>query len=305
MLASDMIEVLCAAHLSYCVDSPFEERGGLMVVGPPGALKSTFLGVLDKQYHDAVAMSDINARSLVDLREQISNGSIRTLVLSELAKVYERNEATAANVEGTLRAMTAEGFQAASFEDQRVSRLRARAMVIGGMTQATREKNFKKWEDSGFNRRFLWSLVRLSDPEILVRAVQNWKLLKFQFEHVPRAPLSAKIPYQVTKVESDVIRGWIKYQPGASGSLHMQVMTKILCVLRWWYAQVTPERSAMDTLCRFAESLGRHGAEIELMEEVPTARELHRARRKASKLQASEAGRRLAQRSVLKRKRRK
>lgn len=294
MLASDLIEVLCAAHLSFHVDSPFEERGGIMIVGPPGALKTTFLGVLDQQYHDAVAMSDINARGLVDLRDQISNGAIRTLILSELAKVYERQESTAQNVEGTLRAMTAEGFQAASFEDQRISRLRARAMVIAGMTSATREKRFKAWEDSGFNRRFLWCLIRLADPEILVRAVVNWKLLKFQFDHVPRPPLTGKIPYQVSRLESSVLRGWVKYQPGGSSALHVQIIAKILCVLRWWYKETSPERDAMATLCRFAESLGRHGAEVEISEEEPSKAELSRVRRKAHRTQVSEAARRLA-----------
>lgn len=302
MLASDLIEVLCAAHLSYYVDSPFPERGGIMVVGPPGALKSTFLGVLDKQYHDAVTMSDINARGLVDLRDQISTGSIRTLVLPELAKVYERAEATAKNVEGTLRAMTAEGFQAASFEDQRISRLTAQAMVIAGMTPATREKNNRNWEDTGFNRRFLWSLVRLSDPEVLVRAVLKWEKINFQFHHIPRPPLTGTIPYHIHRQESEIIRGWVKYQPGGSSALHVQLMTKILCVLQWWYKQVSPERSAMGTLGRFAESLGRQGGEIDIQEMHPTKAQVAVARRKARKAQVSEAARELSARAQRKRK---
>lgn len=294
MMASDLVEVLCAAHLSFHVDSPFPERGGLMLVGPPGALKSTFLKILDGQYHDAVTMSDINARGLVDLRDQISNGAIRSLVLPELAKIYERHESTARNVEGTLRAMTAEGFQAASFEDQRISRLTARAMVIAGMTSATREKNFRTWEESGFNRRFLWSLIRLADPDVLVRAVVNWKTLKFQFDHVPRAPVSGTIPYHVSRSESVLIRNWVKYQPGGSGAVHVQLMTKILCVLRWWYKQVSPERDALATVSRFAESLGRTGADIDIVEEVPSMQQRAADTRKAKKLYLSEAARHLA-----------
>lgn len=295
MLASDLLEVLCAAHLSTYVDSPFAERGGLMLVGPPGALKSTFLDVLDGQYHDAVTMSDINARSLVDLRDQISTGAIKTLVLPELAKIYERHESTAKNVEGTLRAMTAEGFQAASFEDQRVSRLRARAMVIAGMTPKTREKNFTGWEESGFNRRFLWCLIRLKDPEVLVRAVLEWKKLIFQVEHMPRAPVSGSIPYQVTREQQMVFRGWVKYQPGGSSALHMQMIVKIYCVLQWWYIQIDNGRDAMATLCRFAEGLGRHGAEVDVPEVHPTPHQRGVATRKARRQLVSAAGRRLAQ----------
>lgn len=38
MRANDLLEVLCAAHLGALVEGPFQDRGGLMVVGPPSTL---------------------------------------------------------------------------------------------------------------------------------------------------------------------------------------------------------------------------------------------------------------------------
>ena len=44
---SCMIECLAAAHLSNYVDSPFHERGGIMLVGPPGSLRTTLTRALE------------------------------------------------------------------------------------------------------------------------------------------------------------------------------------------------------------------------------------------------------------------
>lgn len=262
MLASDLIEVLCAAHLTHHVESPgFHDRGGIMLIGAPGVLKSTFTSVLDKQYHDAVMMSDVNAQTLVQLRDDAASGRINTLVLPEFAKLYERQPATATNVEGMLRAMVAEGFQTASFEDQRINKLKARALLIGAMTPAMVTKRFTGWEESGFNRRFLWCLLRLDDPEILERAVLDWQMIDFQVGHVPRPPISGeRIPQSTSAEERRLIQKWVKYQPGGSHTLHLQLLTKIVCVLRWWYREVGVQRDPMRVVGAFAESLGRDGA---------------------------------------------
>lgn len=267
MLASDLVEVVSAVHLSSYVEGRFTERGGLMIVGPPGVLKTTFISVLDRHYEDAIMLSDVNARMLVQLRDAIAGGSVRTLVFPELAKLYQRVEHTAANAEGVLQALAGEGFQAASFEDSRVSRLRARGTIIGAMTPATRERHFARWEENGFNRRFLWSLIRLADPGVLERAVVEWKLIDFNIKHVPRPPVMGEsIPNLTTRAERQDLKILCKYQPGTSHALHLQLLTRVLAVLRWWYEQVGDTRDPMATLHRFAESLGRDGGDVELDE---------------------------------------
>lgn len=269
MHASDLIEILCAAHLGSRVESPFTDRGGLMLVGPPAVLKSTFVSVLDTHYQDAVMVSDINAKSLARLRDTLSTGKITTLVLPELAKLYERADVTALNVEGTLRALTAEGFAGAGFEDARVNRFIARAFVMGAMTPALIEKRFEDWENTGFNRRFLWCLVKLADGTALEKAAIHWQRIPFQVKHVPFVPSGESVPNLTTLRERERLGALVKYQAGGDHSLHIQILTRILAVLKWWYRENDDPREAMDTILRFAPALHK-GVEMHLPKTEPT-----------------------------------
>jgi hypothetical protein len=264
MRASDLVEVMCAAHLGNMVESPFSERGGIMLVGPPGVLKTTFVSVLDQTYQDAVMMSDVNVKSLVQLRDVIAQGRVTTLVFPELAKLYERADVTSMNVEGTIRALAAEGFTAASFEDSRVNRLTARAMIIGAMTPAVVTKHFPNWEESGFNRRFLWALIRLSDPNALERSAVAWERINFRMAHVPLPPLNGKIPNKTTIRERNQLLAMTKYQPGGDHAIQVQLLIRIAAVLRWWYAETGQARNAIDTVAAFAPALGKTGVTIDL-----------------------------------------
>lgn len=264
MSVSILLEVLCAVHLSSYVEAPFHDRGGLMIVGPPGVLKSTFLALLDKNYNDALLISDINVKSLNDLRDQIASKTIRTLVLPEYAKIHERHSYTALNLEGHLRALAGEGFTSASFEDSRIQRLRARCTILSAMTPSFQTRHFKNWEETGFNRRFLWSLVRLKDPNLLEHAVERWELVDVRLAHIPPAPLDS-IPNRTTTEERQEIRRLVKYQPGGSHAVQVALLSKVLAVLKWWYQLGRrPEREAMATVRSFALSLGKEGAELSI-----------------------------------------
>lgn len=260
---SALVEVMCAVHLSSYVESPFDDRGGLMIVGPPSVLKSTMLGFLDHNYHDAISVSDINARSLSDLRDAIASKIVRTLVIPEYAKLHARHPYTAMNVEGVLQALVSEGFTAPSFEDSRINRLRARVTLLSAMVPKFQVDHFRHWEESGFNRRFLWSLVRLKDPEILERAVEEWKRVDFKINHVPMTPMTERIPNATTKAERAELRRLCKYQPGGSHSIQAALLSKVLAVLKWWYPMLgRSERQAMQAVRSFSQTLGKEGAEL-------------------------------------------
>jgi hypothetical protein len=209
-------------------------------------------------------LSDINVKSLIKLRDAIASGKVNTLVLPEFAKIYERADSTARNVEGTLRALAAEGFSAASFEDSRINRLTARAMVIGALTPATVDLHFTEWEESGFNRRFLWVLMRLADPIALERAAVNWTRINFRMAHVPLAPLGATIPNNTTLRERQRLASIAKYQPGGDHAIQIQMLIRMLAVLRWWYAESGQKRNAMETMEAFAPALGKNGVSLKL-----------------------------------------
>lgn len=257
------MEVLCALHLSSYVDSPFEDTGGLMIVGPPGVLKSTICSILDRNYNDVAQISDINARELNELRGQIEARSVRTMVIPEYAKLWDRHPYTAKNVEGTLQAMAGEGFSSAGFEPQRINRLRARAVILSAMTPKFQITHYQDWFDRGFDRRFLWALVRLKDPELLDRAVEEWKLVDFKVAHIPPVPTPAKIPNLTRQSERAELRRLVKFQPGASHAAQTALLSKILAVLKWWYRLLDrKDKDALRTLRLFAQSLGKEGADL-------------------------------------------
>lgn len=285
MKASDLIQVLCAAHLARHVESPFTDRGGIILLGPPGVLKSTFIDVLDANYADVCQMSDVNAKSLVALRDNIAAGVISTLCLPEFGKIYERNEATASNVEGVIKALVAEGFQAASFEDQQVNRLRARAMVIGAMTPAVHSRHSDSWRENGFTRRFLFPLIRLDNPGILIDAIMDWRLLDFDLPRIPRAPVGPrKIPMSVVKAERHQLVVWCKHQSYGSNTIPVSLLVKIMSVLRWWYATLRVPDNSMAVMERFAESLGKGGgAAVEMELKTPPLFSTHKRRKVAKR----------------------
>lgn len=256
-----MIEVMYALHLSAYVEGPFKDRGGMMLVGPPGVLKTSILNVLERSYPNVVTLSDVNAQMLVELRGQIAQEAIRTLVIPELAKLYERDPRVASNVEGTLRALVAEGFRAASFEDARVNRIEARCLVIGALTEHLHGKHFGDWEHSGFNRRFLWPVVTIN-ADVLDRAVHDWRYLILDRGQVPPVP-AEPIPQQTNDEERSALRMMVKDQPGGSHAAQFALMVKMLAVLQWWYARIGRTRDdAFMRMHEFAATLGKNGAQI-------------------------------------------
>jgi len=258
-----MLEVLCAGHLSSYVQSDVKDCGGIMLIGDPATLRSTMLNVMDSQYHNVLSLSDLNARSLAELRGPIANRSIRTLALPELAKLYERgNPGTAEHVIGTLRALVAEGFRAASFEDARVNRVVARCLVMGALTPTLQMRHFKDWEDSGFNRRFLWPVIALEHGEVIEESRVLRRLLEVECPAYPPLPNST-IPDDTTESERRALRMLVKHQPGGSHAMHIELMSRMLAVLRWWYKKLDrPSDEPMARMREFARTLGREGGHI-------------------------------------------
>lgn len=287
-----VLDALCAVHLTNYVTSGIEDRGGVMLVGPPGTFKSTLLSAVARQFHDALQLSDVNVQALTNFRSQIASGNIRTLVLPEMYKLYERHSSTSSNLEGTLRALVAEGFYGASFQDQRVNRLTARCVVLGAMTDSFIEARFKAWEETGFNRRFLWPLFRLEDPDALERAIVEGRLIDLGFR-APALPVPARIADETTEGERAALRPMLKYQPGgAPHALQLALLVKMLAVLKWWYAKDgRPTTAAWETMRAFAVLLGKGGAWMQLPQPARViALHGHKAQPKPAKTKGARRG---------------
>src|SRR5262245_32015279 len=119
---STLIECVKAAHLSTYVESQFNHSSGLFLVGPPGVLKTTIVGALDS-YESVLTLSDVNAKTLTSIiKSQLTSNTIKTLVFTEVQRLYERDPRTAAGIEGTIRSIVEEGYHGASYEDPTVVR---------------------------------------------------------------------------------------------------------------------------------------------------------------------------------------
>lgn len=257
---STLIECVKAAHLSNYVESAFSHSTGLFLVGPPGVMKTTILRALDT-YESVLTLSDVNSKVLTGIiKSQLTSNAIKTLVLTEVQRIYERDPRTAAGVEGTIRSLVEEGFHGASFEDPTVMRFTARACVVGAMTDKFRDQNWSRWQDSGFARRFMWSLIRLRDPSILMNAVENGRLAHVTDEVVsmPTPPMGT-----IPSVDSGLrrkLRPLVRKQPKPS-NVQYELLCRMFSVLVFYYSKGKSKKDPEQTIEEFANSL-LGGAEL-------------------------------------------
>jgi len=226
------------------------------LVAPPGMLKSTFIKNSLICYPDALRLADLNVQSLNYIKSSFIDGKYSTLAFGEFEKIYQRNPATASNLEGQLKAMVEEGFSKASFEDQRSTTFESRVLLIGGITPGCHQRMMTRWISDGFARRFLWCFYVLDDPTAIVEAIHNWKSLYFG-KSVKETPNNGLIPYTVTPAESTLVRSLINYQPAMETTYVL--MKKIACVLKWRHKSA---RKAMGILEDFSECLGEKPAKV-------------------------------------------
>ena len=255
-----LIECVKAAHLTSYVQSDFPQSAGMFVVGPPGVLKTTILGALES-YESVLTLSDVNSKVLHGvIKTQLTSNTIRSLVLPEVQRIYERDPRTAAGVEGTIRSLVEEGFSGASFEDPTVTRFTARAFVIGAMTDKFRDENWQRWNDSGFARRFLWCLVRLADPSILMNAVEQGRraMVEDDVTNMP-TPTMGTIP-ALDPVLRKRIRPLVRKQPKPS-NVQFELLCRMAAVLDFYYKRNKVKRDAIATIQEFGGAI-LNGAEL-------------------------------------------
>lgn len=257
MQASTIIDVLSAAHLTQYVDrNIFQQRGGVFLVAPPGSLKSTLIKNAVQCYPDALRLGDLNVQSLGYIKNSFIEGKYSTLAFGEFEKLYQRNSATAANIEGHLKAMVEEGFGKQSFEDQRAVSFETRIMLIAGVTPSCFSRFFTRWNENGFFRRFIWCAYQLENPDAIPDAIEAWRAINLG-RSSREIPNNNTIPYSITAKESKYIRSLLGTQARETPFV---LLKKILCVLKWRYNA----RKGMRLLEEFAEGLGDKAARLTL-----------------------------------------
>ncbi len=228
-----------------------------MLVAPPGALKSTMIECALSEYPNALCLADLNINTLMKMRDDLTSNRFATIGFGEFEKLYQRAQVTSSNIEGTIKMLTEEGFIRASFEDVRISGIKARCFIVGGMTPSFYSQKYDGWIKSGFARRFLWSIFNVSNPEMILEAIhQNQKL---EMNGIPRRyPGMKAIPLNVTVSESRYLMKLVKEQPGEATPY--ATLKKIFAALRWKYQK--KKSRPMEIMEDFAPSLTRGGAEL-------------------------------------------
>ena len=269
MHARSLLEVIDCAHQTKYVRSPFPSRGGILLIGPPETLRTTMIENALEDYPDALVLSDVNVRSLIDMREDMSAGKITTLAFPELAKLYARNPSVAKNIEMHVMALVEEGLSLASFQDKRIASSKARVFVIAACTEKFYGMRFTDWSDSGFARRFLHCSYRLEDPWALADAQE--KRVRIELDTIKRKiPGNKEIKWTVTDEEMHTIRKTLKYQFRKGVSTPFNLAANIYCVLKWKhnaneamsiyqdFAQCLQDEAAMLTLPPVDEGNSKH-----------------------------------------------
>lgn len=195
---SSLLAFIHSAHSTWCVESPWKESGGILVIAPPGQLKTTILYTLEV-YNDALCTSDINIRSMKSVRDMVLGGRYKSIIFGELEKLYARNPATAQNIESHLKQFVEEGLRHFSHEDSAIPIMPARAMVLAGMTPSMFGKQYTGWNENGFLRRFICVQYVLNDEKAILAAVDKWKRLNLV---VPSEQPRYQLRYNLTEDDS-------------------------------------------------------------------------------------------------------
>lgn len=259
-----MLEAVCALHLSSYVPGPVEDRGGVMFIGPPGVMKSTFLNVLD-EFHNATIISNLNTTTLLQMQSDFISGNTRSLVIPELQAIYKGDPRTAARLEQAIMQLVAEGHRGASWQDSRRQKFTSRAMVYGAMTPKFYEKMASGWDDSGFMRRFIWCSYTLQDPDVLMNALEDWRRAEFGGIRIPTVPANNTIPDALRAEERREIRTWLKHQPSPH-EIQFSLLCRATSALRWHYQARRIKKNALDTMREFAGTLQKDAAVLRLGE---------------------------------------
>jgi hypothetical protein len=246
------------------VESPFKQRGGLLLIAAPGNLKSTIVEASVKPFSNALCYSDLTLKQLAVLRTPISNGVYQTLGFLELEKLYARNLSVAMNLEGVLKAMVEEGFSHFAFEDKRCWVPVARCYLIASVLDILYRTHFARWQDNGFLRRFLVFKYSLSFAarQKVKGAVHLGELIELP----PMFPIpSTPIRFDITADESRKLEELL----GSDDMIFtpLNLLRKALVILKWAHKQTRNGKklpTPMEYLQDLKDGLGPIGGTLEL-----------------------------------------
>jgi hypothetical protein len=252
----NLCEIISAAHLSKHVTGPIDDRGGLILVAPPGHMKTTAAEILT-EYTGVTVCSNVTVGSLSAMKDDLLAGCTTTIVFSDMANLYRRHASVSSNIEGVVMALSGEGFRKPAFSDQRIQAIPARCLIIGCATPKFVEHMEGAWQDSGFYRRFIWARYLLFNPEVLELALTRWKRYEIEETFRIKAVNGRPISYSLLEREQDFISHTLRFMKDRKTALVLA--QKILCVLKWKFKHAS---KACEIWEDFSQSLEPDGAKV-------------------------------------------
>lgn len=262
-----LIEGVCALHIASYVQSPYRDRGGLMLTGPAGVLKTTILDVLDNNYHNALSISNSHMSTMRKLQPAFYNGQVRSLCFPDLQSIYAGDPRTASRIEQMMMQLSGEATRTiGGDEDSRYAKFKGYCTMFAAMTPNFYTSHINKWDEQGFSRRFLWGTYTFLDPEILMRAIAQWTRANIGDVLIPQCPINGLIPDSLNQNDREEIQSWLRHQPQPH-EIQFQVMCKATSALAWHYKRSKIKKHAMTTMREFAEILQHDAALLQLPEQ--------------------------------------
>jgi hypothetical protein len=270
------VEGICACHLASYVESPYRDRGGLMVVGPAGVMKSTILDVLDNNYANSLTISNSHMSTMRKLQPSFYNSQVRSLCFPDLQSIYAGDPRTASRIEQMMMQLSGEATRTiGGDEDSRYAKFKGYCTMFAAMTPFFYTSHINKWDECGFSRRFLWATYTFEDPDILMRAIVQWTKANLGDTKIPKCPVGGLIKDSLTRADREEIRGWLRHQPQPH-EIQFQVLCKATSVLAWHYrVNKLKKKNAMDTMRQFAELLQHDAALLRLPDQAYDRRNGH------------------------------
>lgn len=261
MKVNSLVEFLDAAVDTKYVQGPYDERGGIMIVGYPGSFKTTIIKAAMEHHADAMVISDMNVQQFLKMREDFVTGRYTAIGFTDFEKIYQRHASTASHVEGIVQGMVAEGYGTGPSGDQRMPTIPVQMLVIGAMTNTCFESKYEQWQKSGFLRRFLWLVVSVHNQDAVVRAIRKWQ--KIDFGKIAMRPVNKQIRVDITEERSKQMEEIMKYQAGFYGTAY-STLKKIVAVLEWKYSGNGGSKRVTEILEDIAPALAKNGGKIVL-----------------------------------------
>jgi hypothetical protein len=198
------------------------------------------------------------------LQPAFYNGQVRSMCFPDLQSIYAGDPRTANRIEQMMMQLSGEATRTiGGDEDSRYAKFKGYCTMFAAMTPSFYTAHINKWEESGFSRRFLWSTYTFEDPDILMRAIAQWTRASLGVTNIPQCPVTGKIPDSLTQADREEIITWLRHQPQPH-EIQFQVMCKATSALAHHYRINKIKKSAMDTMCEFAETLQHDAALLKL-----------------------------------------